>query len=71
MRLDKNACAFLEFCEPLTIFTKPDITLVTVLHFEFLSRRVEYFDRLEIMDKLHFSIEDLFAGIIAAEEFRL
>jgi hypothetical protein len=29
-------------------------TPVPVLHFEFLRPRVGYFDRLEIMDKLHF-----------------
>ena len=68
----ENACTFLEFCKPLTTFTSPDITLVTMLHFEFLRLQVEYFDRLEIMDKLHFLIEDLFAGIIyiATEELR-
>jgi hypothetical protein len=49
---------------------QPDITLVTVLHFGFLPLRFGDFDRLEIMDKLHFLIEDLFAGIIATEEFR-
>jgi hypothetical protein len=41
-----------------------------VLHFGFLPLRFGDFDRLEIMDKLHFLIEDLFAGIIATEEFR-
>jgi hypothetical protein len=66
----ENACAFLEFCRPLTTFTSPDITFVTVLHFEFLRFRVGYFDRLKIMNKLHFLIEDFFARIIATEEFR-
>ena len=67
-----NTGALFEFCEPLTVFTSPDVTLVTILHFEFLPvrPRVGYFNRLEIMDKFHFLIEDLFAGIVATEELR-
>jgi hypothetical protein len=40
-----------------------------MLHFKFLHLLVGYFDGLEIMDKLHFLIEDL-AGIIATKKFR-
>jgi len=67
----ENACAFLDFCKPLTTFTSPDITLVTVMQFELLRPlRVGYFDKLQIMDKLNFLIEDLFAGVITTEELR-
>jgi len=60
-----------EFGEPLPTLTSPDVALVTVLEFELLRFGVGHLDGLEIMDKLHFLVEDLLVGVVTTEQLGL
>jgi hypothetical protein len=67
---DEDNGTLLQFSEPLTALASPDVTLFSVLQFKLLGFCLRNLNRLKIMQKLDFLIEDLFVGIVAAEKIR-
>lgn len=68
---DEDARALLQFEKPLSAFTCPNVTSITVLEFELLGLSLGDLNSLKIVDELDFLIEDLLVGIVATEQFRL
>ena len=62
-----NACAFLEFSEPLSTFPCPDVALVAVLVLELRRLLFGNLQGLEIVSELDLLVESLAVGIVAME----
>jgi hypothetical protein len=67
---NKDASSPFELDEPLLARACPNIAFVAVLVLELLSLGLGDLNRLQIMRKLDFLIEDLLLGVVSTEEFR-
>lgn len=62
--------ALLQLGKPLPALASPNVTFIAVLKFELLSFGLCHFNRLQIVNKLNFLIENLLAWIITTEKLR-
>lgn len=67
---NEDAGTLFQFGKPLPVFSRPNVTLVTVLKLEFLRFGVRNLNRFKIMDELDLLVKDFLVRIVAAEKFR-